>query len=289
MKAFPEKKSLIKLRNGNNIGYAIYGNKKNFPIFYFHGWPGSRFELKNIPLKKKKCFVIALERPGYGISDPISKFEILDWPKIVLEVANKLKIKNFSIIGVSGGAPFALACANTIKNKRLKSIAIVCALAPSKAKGMNKDRVGMLLNLGRKPFISWLIFNFLRVRLLNSNLEKSFNKWKNKIPLPEIDLKLFTIDRGRRLMENFKESVKHGITGVHRDANLYSNYWGFKLKNIKKKIFVWHGDKDLTVPIITNKYYKKKLKNKEIFIKPNEGHFSICYNFMNDIIQQVSE
>ena len=289
MKAFPEKKSLIKLRNGNNIGYAIYGNKKNFPIFYFHGLPGSRFELKNIPLKKKKCFIIALERPGYGISDPISKFKILDWPKIVLEVANKLKIKNFSIIGVSGGAPFALACANTIKNKRLKSIAIVCALAPSKAKGMNKGRIGMLLNLGRKPFISWLIFNFLRMRLLNGNLEKSFNKWKNKISLPEIDLKLFTIDRGKRLMENFKEAVKHGTTGVHRDANLYSNYWGFKLKNIKKKIFVWHGDKDLTVPIITNKYYKKKLKNKEIFIKPNEGHFSICYNFMNDIIQQVSE
>ena len=289
MKSFPEKKSLIKLRNGNRIGYAIYGNKKNFPIFYFHGWPGSRFELKNIPLKKKKCFIIALERPGYGISVPISKFKILDWPKIVLEVANKLKIKKFSIIGVSGGAPFALACANTIKNKRLKSIAIVCALAPSKAKGMNKGRVGMLLNLGRKPFISWLIFNFLRMRLLNGNLEKSFNKWKNKISLPEIDLKLFTIDRGKRLMENFKEAVKHGTTGVHRDANLYSNYWGFKLKNIKKKIFVWHGDKDLTVPIITNKYYKKKLKNKEIFIKPNEGHFSICYNFMNDIIQQVSE
>ena len=289
MKAFPEKKSLIKLRNGNNIGYAIYGNKKNFPIFYFHGWPGSRFELKNIPLKKKKCFIIALERPGYGISDPISKFEILDWPKIVLEVANKLKIKKFSIIGVSGGAPFALACANTIKNKRLKSIAIVCALAPNKAKGMDKGRVGMLLNFGRKPFISWLIFNFLRMRLLNGNLEKSFNKWKNKISLPEIDLKLFTIDRGKRLMENFKEAVKHGTTGVHKDANLYSNYWGFKLKNIKKKIFVWHGGKDLTVPIITNKYYKKKLKNKKIFIKPNEGHFSICYNFMNDIIQQVSE
>jgi len=61
------------------------------------------------------------------------------------------------------------------------------------------------------------------------------------------------------------------------------------LKNIKKKIFIWHGDKDLTVPIITNTYYKKKLKNKKIFIKINEGHFSICYNFMNAIIQKVSE
>ncbi len=289
MKSFPEKKSLIKLRNGNKIGYAIYGNKKNFPIFYFHGWPGSRFELKNIPLKKEKCFVIALERPGYGLSDPISNFKITDWPKIILEVANKLKIEKFSIIGVSGGAPFALACANIIKSKKLKSVAIVCPMAPHNAKGMNKGRVGMLLNYGKKPFISWLLINFLRMRLLNSNVEKNFNRWKNKIPLPKSDSKLFTIDRGIKLMENFKEAVKHGTIGVHRDANLYSKDWGFKLKNIKRKVYIWHGSKDLTVPIITNEYYKKKLKKKEMFIKSNEGHFSICYNFMNDIILQVSE
>jgi len=289
MKSFPEKKSLIKLRNGNKIGYSVYGNKKKFPIFYFHGWPGSRCELKSIPLKKKKCFIIALERPGYGISDPISNFKITDWPKIVLEVANKLKIKNFSIIGVSGGAPFALACANTIKSKILKSVAIVCGLAPHHVKGMNKGRVGMLLNYGKKTFISWLLINFLRMSLLNSNLEKNFYRWKNNTPLSKADLKLFTIDKGIKLMENFKEAVKYGTTGVHRDANLYSKDWGFKLKNIKRKIFVWHGDKDLTVPIITNKYYKKVLKNKKIFIKSNEGHFSICYNYMNDIIQQVSE
>ncbi len=289
MKSFPEKKSLIKLGNGNKIGYAIYGNKKNFPIFYFHGWPGSRFELKNVPFKKDKSFIIVLERPGYGISDPISNFKILDWPKIVLEIANKFKIKKFSIIGVSGGAPFALACANTIKYKRLKSIAIVCPLAPNKAEGMNKGRVGMLMNYGKKPFLSWLMLNLLRISLLKSNLEKNFIIWKKNIPLPTEDLKLFTINRGVRLMENFKEAVKYGTTGVHRDANLYSIDWGFKLENIKRKIFIWHGNKDLTVPIITNKYYKKVLKNKKIFIKSNEGHFSICYNFMDDIIKQVSE
>ena len=289
MKSFPEKKSLIKLRNGNNIGHSFFGNKRNFPIFYFHGWPGSRFELRNIPLKKKKCFIIALERPGYGISDPISNFKITDWPKIVLESANKLKIKKFSIIGVSGGAPFALACANKIKSKILKSVAIVCPLAPHNAKGMRNGRVGMLLNYGKKPITSWLLINFLRIRLLNSDTEKSFARWKNKIPLPKSDSKLFTIDRGIKLMENFKEAIKHGTTGVHRDANLYSKDWGFKLKNIERKIFVWHGEKDLTVPIITNKYYKKKLKNKKIFIKSNEGHFSICYNFMNKIIKKISE
>ena len=72
---------------------------------------------------------------------------------------------------------------------------------------MNEGRVGMLLNYGKKPFISWLLINFLRMRLLNSNHEKNFNRWKNKIPLSKSDTKLFTIDRGIRLMENFKESI----------------------------------------------------------------------------------
>ena len=289
MKFLPKKDSLIKLRNGTSIGYAIYGNKKKFPVFYFHGWPGSRLELRNIPLKKKKCYLIALERPGYGISDPIPKFKILDWPKIVMEVAAKLKIKKFSIIGVSGGAPFALACANSIKKKNLKSVAIVCGLAPHKAKGMKKGRVGMLLYYGKKPIISWLLLNFIRARLLNSNIEKSFERWKKKIPLPESDLKLFTLTRGIKLIKNFKEAVRYGTTGVHRDANLYSKDWGFNLQKIKKKIFIWHGDDDLTVPIVTSEHLKRELKNNELFVKPKEGHFSICYNFMNDIVKQVSE
>ena len=289
MKAKLEKKSSIKLRNGKHIGYETYGNKNNFPIFYFHGWPGSRFELKNIPLNKKKCYVIALERPGYGISDPIANFKILDWPNIVLEVANILKIKKFSVIGVSGGAPFALACAYLIKRKRLKSVAIVCGLAPHKAKGMNKGRVGLLLHYGKKPIFSWFLLNLIRLKILTSGLEKSFIKWKTKIPLPKSDLKLFTLNRGTQLIKNFQEAVKYGITGVHRDTRLYANDWGFNLKDIKQKLYIWHGSSDLTVPVITTDYYKIKLKKREIFIKQNEGHFSICYNYMNNIIQQVSE
>ena len=288
MRSIPEKKTLIKLRNGKNIGYEIYGNKNNFPVFYFHGWPGSRFELKNVPIKKNNTYIIALERPGYGISDPIPKFKILDWPKIVLEVAARLKIKKFSIIGVSGGAPFALACAYLINNKKLKSVAIVCGLAPHEAKGMKKGRVGLLLYYGKKPILSWFLLNFIRGRLLKSNLENNFLRWKRKIPLPKSDARLFTLNRGIKLIKNFKEALKNGTTGVHRDAQLYAKDWDFKIKDIKKKVFVWHGTSDLTVPVSTSDYYKKKLRNKEIFIKSNEGHFSICYNFINDIIRQVS-
>ena len=62
-------------------------------------------------------------------------------------------------------------------NKRLKKVAIVCGIAPHNAKGMNKGRIGMLLHYGKKPIVSWLLLNFLRTRMLNSNLEQSFYRW----------------------------------------------------------------------------------------------------------------
>ena len=40
-----------------------------------------------------------------------------------------------------------------LNSKRLKSIAIVCGLAPNKVKGMNEGRVGMLMNYGNRPII----------------------------------------------------------------------------------------------------------------------------------------
>ena len=181
-----------------------------------------------------------------------------------------------------------MACASSLNSKKLKSIALVCGLAPNVAKGMNKGRVGMLLYYGKKPILSWFLLNFIRSRLIRTNPETSFKRWKSKIPLPESDLKLFTINRGIKLIKNFQEAVKKGITGVHRDAKLYSNDWGFDISKVKRKVLIWHGAKDLTVPLITTEYYKRKLKKREIFIKKNEGHFSICYNHMNDIINKVS-
>ena len=61
MEFFSKNGSSVKLKDGNRIGYNIFGKKKNFPIFYFHGWPGSRFELRNIPLKKKNVLLLLLK------------------------------------------------------------------------------------------------------------------------------------------------------------------------------------------------------------------------------------
>lgn len=36
----------IKLQDGRVLGYAEYGSPEGLPVFYFHGFPGSRLDLK---------------------------------------------------------------------------------------------------------------------------------------------------------------------------------------------------------------------------------------------------
>ena len=61
----------ITLSDGRKLGYAEYGDTDGSPIFYFHGFPGSRIEarLMNDPAAARNLRLIAVDRPGIGLSD----------------------------------------------------------------------------------------------------------------------------------------------------------------------------------------------------------------------------
>ena len=72
----------IKLRDGRMLGYAEFGAPGGRPVFYFHGFPGSRLDW---PLSdaddsaaQLNVRIIAVDRPGMGLSDFKRGREILD-------------------------------------------------------------------------------------------------------------------------------------------------------------------------------------------------------------------
>ncbi|MFH5800912.1 alpha/beta fold hydrolase [Haladaptatus sp. CMAA 1911] len=73
--------------------------------------------------------ILAPDRPGVGESDPILGRGLLDWPTDVVQLADELDVDEFAVIGVSGGGPYALACAYTIP-ERLTAVTIVSGVAP---------------------------------------------------------------------------------------------------------------------------------------------------------------
>jgi hypothetical protein len=78
------------LRHGRRLGYAQYGRGDGEPLVYFYGHPGSRLEarLAHSAAVTAGLRVIALDRPGYGLSDLRLGRSITDWPADVAEAAD---------------------------------------------------------------------------------------------------------------------------------------------------------------------------------------------------------
>ena len=71
----------ITLKHRRRLGYVEYGDPHGKAVLYFPGTPRSR--LLHPPLDVTASLgmrLLALERPGYGISDFQSARRLLDWP-----------------------------------------------------------------------------------------------------------------------------------------------------------------------------------------------------------------
>src|SRR3546814_7781630 len=54
------------LPGARKLGYAEGGDREGAPVFYFHGFPGSRLEATLLPASGIR--LIGVDRPGYGLS-----------------------------------------------------------------------------------------------------------------------------------------------------------------------------------------------------------------------------
>jgi len=99
-------------------------------IFYLHGLPGSRLEGKAFFEKHLSKFgaslasLIDVKRPGIGLSSPHPGSTISDQARDVIFLVEHLGLEEWRVIGVSGGSPFALACARRHPPERLRGVAI---------------------------------------------------------------------------------------------------------------------------------------------------------------------
>ncbi|MHC4055862.1 alpha/beta hydrolase, partial [Bradyrhizobium sp. 25ACV] len=55
--------------------------------------------------------IIAPERPGFGLSTYQRQRTLADWAGDVAILASHLGLKKFGVAGISGGGPYAAACA----------------------------------------------------------------------------------------------------------------------------------------------------------------------------------
>lgn len=282
--------NIVKLRNGRILGFAEYGNPDGKPLFFFHGWPGSRFSGKETDEAGKKVGVriISTDRPGMGLSDYEEGRKLLDWPDDIVELADHLGIKKFSLMGVSGGGPYVAACAYKI-SERITKAGIVVGLAPVDIKG-NLD--GMAFQ-GRVGWANYHRFPILRILAsLGAAIEfKHFPALGSLIAFPtKQDKELYNEAIKNKAGEESgaKEAFRQGIKGPSTELRIYTDDWAFKVKDIKSKVYLWYGAKDKCVSLNMAKYYKSQIPDSTLFIDPNGFHLS-RYNYEDKILKKLTD
>ncbi len=109
-------------------------NQEGFPLFLIHGLGGSIESWnKNIEFLSKKFRIIALDLPGFGLSDkPKVSYTINFYVNFLEKFIKKLKINHLFLIGSSLGGHIAVEF--TIRNKKMVAKLILISPAGSMPK-----------------------------------------------------------------------------------------------------------------------------------------------------------
>src|SRR3954463_12442921 len=122
----------IRLDDGRTRAYAEWGVPDGWPVLGCHGSPSSRLERHvEDPEDYRRWGVRFLvpDRPGFGRSDPQPGRRVVDWPDDVGHLLDSLGVGGFSVLSLSGGAAYALACAAAF-GPRVRAVGVLGGAAP---------------------------------------------------------------------------------------------------------------------------------------------------------------
>jgi pimeloyl-ACP methyl ester carboxylesterase len=117
--------------DGRTLTLAEWGDPDGFPVFSFHGAPGSRFfgQADASAYASVGARVLIYDRPGYGASDRFRGRRVVDCVADVSAIADSLGIERFAVNGGSLGGPHSLAVAARLP-ERVTRAASIAGVAP---------------------------------------------------------------------------------------------------------------------------------------------------------------
>jgi pimeloyl-ACP methyl ester carboxylesterase len=265
--------------DGRVIALEIVGDRAARPVLLCHGLADSRLAAQ--PLRRAAqelglCFITP-DRPGIGGTDRHRLSQLADWAEDAADLLNVLRIDAVALLGVSGGGPFASACAARMP-KRVRSLMLVAPLGEPgwPTSGMAPaERLSLLLASRAPEFGGW---SMDRLAALARRRPQLFLRLAATAQ-PDADIRALQDDALREaFLTSYVEAFRRGSWGVAQDLRVLTRPWGFDLGAIKAPAWVHQGDADTTVPPQHARLYAEAIPGAQLRIHPGDGHFSIFSN-----------
>jgi pimeloyl-ACP methyl ester carboxylesterase len=269
---------VVRAPGGRWLSVESLGAPDGKPVFLFHGTPGGRNgpRPRGIVLYRLGIRLISYDRPGYPGSGRLRDRRVADAADDVQAIADYLGIDRFSVVGRSGGAPHALACAALLRD-RVICAAALGSLAPYDAEDLDW-RAGMADSNVRAYRDAEADLGAL-IATLNAQAGQVRNNPEGLLKLlwPELDGHdkevIGDIALRRIVAKIHAEALRESADGWIDDVIALSRPWGFELSQIAVPVKLWHGSEDVFSPINHTYWLAKRIRGAELDIADGKAHF----------------
>jgi pimeloyl-ACP methyl ester carboxylesterase len=292
------------LPDGRKLGYAEYGSPTGHAILYHHGLPGSRLEAAayhDLALSLG-ARIIAIDRPGIGWSSPHPSRTLLSWAKDVENLTQHLCLEKYAVMGVSGGGPYALACAAALPSAHLKCVSVICGLGPPDMSMWQADWAHWLsFPYGWRFTPTFLIewyFSLDAFGRMDLSDEQRLEKMLEPSRLAAIkdpkDRAILGDENAMRLaVRASREAQAQGFEGVALDGRVMCRNWGFRIQDVRRDLPVqlWYGQNDKFIPpnhgVETAARLGGAAAGNVILRLEDDTHYSISQNWRREQLEAI--
>jgi pimeloyl-ACP methyl ester carboxylesterase len=232
--------------------------------------------------------LLAVDRPGMGLSDFQPNRSTLDFPMDIVALADRLHIDRFAILAYSLGGPHGLACAYTIP-ERLWKVGLVSGAAlftePDLMDNINPG-TRRYLNLPRENPKAARLFLWMMAVMVRWT-PQAMVKNATRV-LPDVDRQVMAEPEMQRgFISMLREALRQGTRGVFHESLMAVTDWGFQLEEVRTPVLLWHGEADQNIPVEMARHAEKTLPVGELRIFPGEGHLSLIKKNLPEIMEAV--
>jgi pimeloyl-ACP methyl ester carboxylesterase len=280
----------LRLPDGRQLGYRIYGDPAGQPVLFLHGTPGSRlkFSIAHESGRSLGVAIVAPDRWGYGLTEAPDRPSLQGFAQDMTALMDTLGHPRFAVGGISGGGPYAAAVGACLP-ERVTALALVSPVGPIVDAGLGPSLPFLhrfcFTVLPRRPralSTAMLVFRWSLTR--TPRLAGHLTTWRAARP----DKRLIRrSDMRQRILGSFHEGLRPGTAGPIIDLSIFATPWEVDLAAVAAPSRLWIGAKDSNVPLAAVRALAQRIPHCVLTELPDAGHLWISIHHA-DVLEWIA-
>ena len=276
--------TVVAHENGR-LAYTEYGDADGEPVVLFHGTPGSRLlgALFETAAEEHGIRLLAVDRSGYGASEPWPTRLITDAGVYVSAVLDDANIETATLLAFSGGSPQAIATAAT-HNDRVDRVETVSGATPPSVSENAPTVQQVLATLAtRTPSLLGGLLRgqaWLAERLDPEIVVSQYRAADPAEPLSD--------DTAELIKADFIEAVSRSRQGTVTELRANAEVWGIDFDQLATPVELRHGERDANVPIADARRFASTLPDSELTVYEDADHLGTLLRAVPEIFEETT-